>query len=265
MTNGGGSDAALWLEATSGTEGSFGLLFDRHSAELLRRASAGTREVPDAHDVLAMVFLEAWRQRSKARFADGSLLPWLRQLLDEVMSDRRRATRRWRRELAAQKGAGTAGGAPLEAIRAALLRHLRSEGERRRATVRRRVAMGLGAGLVLVASASIATAAIVGSHPPPDPDIVYCLASPHRGSDGQFTFAAASLHSSLPGAGDPISVCRDMWQRGALDPGADQLAATPTPRTPPVDLQVCTMDDGSPAVVPGRPGVCRTAGLAPAR
>lgn len=261
MTSGDGSDAALWLEATSGTERSFGLLFDRHRAAVLARARTGTAGDREAEDTVAMVFFEAWRARSDARFTGGSILPWLLDLCDGVLRDRGRATRRWRRELAGMPGLVDVHDPG--SMRAALVAHVSAESVRRRAARRRRFALWGGAGLLIVGAGAAATAAVVGSRPATAPDIVYCLASPDRGADGQFRYAAASLESSLSGTGDPIAVCRDLWRRGALDPGADQLAATPAPHAAPADLQLCVMDDGSPAVVPGRPGVCRTAGLAP--
>lgn len=262
--NAEGGDAALWLEATSGTERSFGLLFDRHLAAVRSRARAGSTTDREADDVVAMVFLEAWRGRSNARLDGGSLLPWLLSLCDDVLRDRRRAARRWRRELAALSELGENRREP-EATRETLLASVRAESTRRRALLRRRVAIWGGIGLLVVGAGATAAAVIVESRPVTASDLVYCLASPDRGADGQFRLAAASLESSLPDSGDPIATCRRMWQDGALDPGTDQLAATPAPHPVPADLQLCVMDDGSPAVVPGRPGVCQAAGLASAR
>jgi DNA-directed RNA polymerase specialized sigma24 family protein len=264
VTNGEGSDAALWLEATSGTERSFGLLYDRHRDAVRSRARTRTSSARDADDVVALVFFEAWRERSHARIAEGWLLPWLLDLCDDVLRDRRRTARRWRRELAALSAAGPERHEP-DATRAALLGHVRGESARRRAVLRRRFAVWGGVGLLLVGAGATAAAVIVGSRPVTASDLVYCLASPDRGADGQFRMAAASLESSLPDSGDPIAICRRMWLHGALDPGTDQLAATPAPHPVPADLQLCVMDDGNPAVLPGRPGVCQVAGLATAR
>jgi hypothetical protein len=155
-----------------------------------------------------------------------------------------------------------------DAIRETLLDHVRTEASRRRHTLRRRFAIWGGIGVLVIGGAATAATAIVQSQRVTNSDIVYCFASPHRGADGQFTYAAATMHNSATNQGsvaDPISTCQDMWRRGALDKNADQLAPTQAPHAVPAKLQVCVMDDGSPAVVPGRPGVCQSAGLAPKR
>lgn len=94
-------DAALWLEATAGTERSFGVIFDRYRARVFRKAYSRLKDVPDAEDVVAMVFLEAWRKRDTVRIVDGSVLPWLLSVTSNVLLNHDRSTRRWRRLLAA--------------------------------------------------------------------------------------------------------------------------------------------------------------------
>ena len=268
------ADAALWLEAGTGTAGSFGVLFDRYRTRVFDEAYARLASVDDAEDVVAVVFLEAWRDRARVRFVDGSLLPWLLGITSRVLRHRDRSTRRWRRLLAALPAPeqhADDGGARRErtdAIRDALLDHVRTARERRRRTLRRRVAVWGGVGLIVVGGTATAAAAIVQAQRVTNADIVYCLASPHRGADGEFRYAAATLYRGSGDAvtmSDPVSVCRDMWRRGALDSTTDQLAVDPGTHAVPARLQVCVMDDGSPAVVPGRPGVCQTAGLAPKR
>lgn len=155
-----------------------------------------------------------------------------------------------------------------DAIRETLLTQVRTESSRRRTTLRRRFALWGGIGVLMIGGVATAATAIVQSQRVTNSDIVYCLASPHRGADGQFDYAAATMHDGATGAGavsDPITVCQDMWRRGALDKHTDQLVATPAPHPVPSHLQVCVLDDGSPAVVPGRPGICQAAGLAPKR
>lgn len=95
------TDAALWLEATSGTEASFGVVYDRYRARIFRRAYAQVRDVSDAEDIVAVVFLEAWRRRKDVRFVDGSLLPWLLVVTTNVTLNTQRAARRHKRLLAA--------------------------------------------------------------------------------------------------------------------------------------------------------------------
>lgn len=155
-----------------------------------------------------------------------------------------------------------------DAIRDTLLDHARTERSRRRLTLRRRLAIWGGIGVLVIGGAATAATAIVQAQRVTNSDIVYCLASAHRGGDGQFRYAAATLHNEATDSGavaDPIGVCQDMWRRGALDENTDQLAATPGVHAVPAHLQVCVMDDGSPAVVPGRAGICQAAGLAPQR
>ena len=93
------SDAALWLEAVSGTESSFGVVYDRYRRLVFRKAYARVRDVHDAEDVVAMVFLEAWRKRSDVRFVDGSLRAWLLVVTVNVTLNRERTNRRHRRLL----------------------------------------------------------------------------------------------------------------------------------------------------------------------
>lgn len=95
------ADAALWLEATTGTERSFAVLFDRYRTRVFRKAYAQLKSVHDSEDVVAVVFLEAWRSRAKVRIVDGSILPWLLSVTSYVLMNQSRSTRRWRRLLIA--------------------------------------------------------------------------------------------------------------------------------------------------------------------
>lgn len=95
------SDCALWLEASSGTERSFAILFDRYRKRIFRKAYAHVRHVADAEDVVALVFLEAWRSRAKVRIVDGSVLPWLLTVTTFVLMNQARTARRHSRLLAA--------------------------------------------------------------------------------------------------------------------------------------------------------------------
>jgi hypothetical protein len=141
---------------------------------------------------------------------------------------------------------------------------VRTEPARRRRTLLRRVAVGGALAVIAIGGAVAASIVVMQSQRIADPDIAYCLASPHRDADGRFAYAAVSLHESSGGGTttvDPIAACEDMWRRGALDEAADQLAPTPAPHAVPASLQLCVMDDGSPAVVPGDRSACQAAGL----
>ncbi|WP_349865483.1 hypothetical protein [Leifsonia sp. WHRI 6310E] len=155
-----------------------------------------------------------------------------------------------------------------DAIRETLMDQVRTENDRRRHTLRRRFTLWGGIGLLVIGGVATAATAIVQAQRVTNSDIVYCFATAQRGADGQFDYAAATLHDPASNQGSvskPIAVCQDMWHRGALDKNTDQLEPTPSPHAIPAHLQVCVMDDGSPAVVPGRPGICQAIGLAPER
>jgi RNA polymerase sigma factor (sigma-70 family) len=94
------SDSALWLEAVAGTQSSFGVIFDRYRRLVFRRAYARVLNVADAEDIVAVVFLEAWRKRDSVRFVDGSLRAWLLVVTVNVTMNRERTNRRYRRLLA---------------------------------------------------------------------------------------------------------------------------------------------------------------------
>nr|WP_246311722.1 RNA polymerase sigma factor [Leifsonia naganoensis] len=89
------------MEASTGTERSFAILFDRYRTRVFRKAYAQVRNVADAEDVVALVFLEAWRNRAKVRIVDGSLLPWLLTVTNYVLLNQNRTARRYSRLLAA--------------------------------------------------------------------------------------------------------------------------------------------------------------------
>lgn len=94
------SDSALWLEAVSGSTQSFGAIFDRYRRLVFRKAYERVRTVADSEDIVAIVFMEAWRKRENVRFVDGSLRPWLLAVTVNVTLNRERANRRYRRLIA---------------------------------------------------------------------------------------------------------------------------------------------------------------------
>lgn len=94
------TDAALWLEAVSGTERAFVVIFDRYRARIFRSAYRRVLDVSQAEEAVAIVFLEAWRLRRRVRIVDGSLLPWLLAVTARVTSNLSRSQRRYNRMLA---------------------------------------------------------------------------------------------------------------------------------------------------------------------
>ncbi|MFS0893300.1 RNA polymerase sigma factor [Microbacterium sp. 179-I 3D3 NHS] len=70
-------DADVWEAARAGDADAFAAVFDRHVDRVHRHAGRFTRSREDAEDVTAMVFLEAWRLRSRVRVVNGSVIGWL--------------------------------------------------------------------------------------------------------------------------------------------------------------------------------------------
>ena len=89
------SDAALLLSASSGTERAFVVIFDRYRSRIFSAAYRRTNRVSDAEEVVAIVFLEAWRLRKRVRIVDGSVLPWLLAVTANVTSNLSRSQRRY--------------------------------------------------------------------------------------------------------------------------------------------------------------------------
>lgn len=90
------SDEADWAEACSGNGEAFGRIFDRHRARMYRHSYHLVPRGPDADDVVAIAFMEAWRRRSSARFVDGSMLPWLLIIVTNSARNVSRGARRYR-------------------------------------------------------------------------------------------------------------------------------------------------------------------------
>lgn len=87
-------DSELWARAAAGDGESFGIIFDRHRARVLRHSLRLVPTTADADDVVAITFMEAWRHRRRIRFVDGSVLPWLLVTATNVSSNMRRSARR---------------------------------------------------------------------------------------------------------------------------------------------------------------------------
>ncbi|MFS2076169.1 RNA polymerase sigma factor, partial [Curtobacterium sp. CT11-133] len=70
-------DSGDWAMALEGDGEAFGRVFDRHRHRVQRHCMRLVPVDTDAADSVAIVFLEAWRNRARVRLVDGSLLPWL--------------------------------------------------------------------------------------------------------------------------------------------------------------------------------------------
>lgn len=82
-----------------GDADAFGALFDLHHDRVFRQAMRLTASLHDAEDVVAVVFLEAWRRRDAMRVVDGSVVAWLLVTTNFVFRNYARASRRYREGL----------------------------------------------------------------------------------------------------------------------------------------------------------------------
>jgi hypothetical protein len=93
----------------------------------------------------------------------------------------------------------------------------------------------------------------------------YTVAST-AGGDHYTTIAAAGVPGSRGRVDHALSVCGDLWREGFLTAGAPGIIrptnTTFSHRVP--ALVVCTMSDGTAAVLPGPAGTCAKLGLAAA-
>ncbi len=89
-------DVFDWKDALSGDGEAFGRVYDRHRDRVFRHSLSLVPNVADAQDVLAVVFLEAWRKREQVRFVDGSVLPWLLVTATNTTRNLNRSHRRHR-------------------------------------------------------------------------------------------------------------------------------------------------------------------------
>lgn len=97
MTN--ETDTDDWAKALSGDGEAFGRVFDRHRHRVLRHCMRLVPADADVDDSLAIVFLETWRNRTKVRLVDGSMLPWLLVTATNVARNQSRSARRYRAAL----------------------------------------------------------------------------------------------------------------------------------------------------------------------
>jgi RNA polymerase sigma factor (sigma-70 family) len=92
----GSDEPGLWERAKRGDSAAFAEVYDRHRDRVFGQALRWTRSGHDAEDILALVFLEAWRRRATVRMVDDSLLPWLLVTANHVAQNADRAARRHR-------------------------------------------------------------------------------------------------------------------------------------------------------------------------
>jgi len=93
-------DQELWEAAVTGEADAFGELFERHHGLIYNFCFRRTGSWSTAEDLMAVVFLEAWRTRRVMQLHDGSLLPWLYAIATNVTRHQHRSTGRHQAALA---------------------------------------------------------------------------------------------------------------------------------------------------------------------
>ncbi|GAC1379075.1 MAG: sigma-70 family RNA polymerase sigma factor [Marmoricola sp.] len=88
------TDEALWAAVRSGDDEAFTTVFRRHCDAVHTQCARRTGSYDAADDLLSAVFLQAWRCRSRVRFVDGSLRPWLLVVASNVAATHNRGIRR---------------------------------------------------------------------------------------------------------------------------------------------------------------------------
>lgn len=90
------AEQLLVERAAGGDHEAFAALFDRYARDVFRHAVRQLESIDDAEDVLAMVFLHAWRRRRDVRVVNGSARAWLLMTTNNLCRNHRRARRRYR-------------------------------------------------------------------------------------------------------------------------------------------------------------------------
>lgn len=93
-------DSGLWSRVQAGQGEALGLLFDRHSQRIYRRALGLLGNPEDAQDAVAIVFLELCRNQHRLHLTNGSIAPWLLGTTTNVCRNLARSARRYRSALA---------------------------------------------------------------------------------------------------------------------------------------------------------------------
>ncbi|MFB9747192.1 RNA polymerase sigma factor [Leifsonia shinshuensis] len=95
------TDAELRSRVRAGDGAAFGVVYDRHVHRVFGLCRRAADSVDAADDLTALVFLEAWRNRSRVRIVNGSIIGWLLVTAGYVARNHARAERRYRRYLTA--------------------------------------------------------------------------------------------------------------------------------------------------------------------
>jgi RNA polymerase sigma factor (sigma-70 family) len=91
------TDGELWLRVMDGDGSAFASLFLRHRDRVFVHCLRLVKTSFEAEDATAMVFLEAWRCRSRIRLVNDSMLGWLLITATNVARNKVRSTLRYER------------------------------------------------------------------------------------------------------------------------------------------------------------------------
>jgi RNA polymerase sigma-70 factor (ECF subfamily) len=94
------ADLELLDQASRGDGHAFAQLYDMHRDRVFRHVFRLSPSVEDAEDIVGIVFVIAWRKRSRIRVVDDSILPWLLTTASNVARNEARSRRRFRSFLA---------------------------------------------------------------------------------------------------------------------------------------------------------------------
>ena len=124
------SDESLLQASASGDQRAFSELYERHARAIYNYLFRRLADWPEAEDLTAVVFLEAFRKRSEVVVVEGKLLPWLYGIATNVLRNRRRALWRHRQLLAQLASQPAADVTPDVAARSEAAAQMRSVLER---------------------------------------------------------------------------------------------------------------------------------------
>lgn len=93
------TDEQLWRRAVTGDAGAFGLLYERHDRAVTAFCLWKTGDPTAADDLKQLVFLHAWRVRSRTPLTTPSARPLLLGIASNLARNQWRAKRRYRAAL----------------------------------------------------------------------------------------------------------------------------------------------------------------------
>lgn len=118
-----------------------------------------------------------------------------------------------------------------EAIRRLLADRVRSEPALRRRTLKVRVLVWGGIGLLAAGATATGASVLLDAARVNDKTIVHCLSSTTRGANGEYDGSSATIAEEFgPGrVDDAIALCTQMWEQGVLGSNVDPTAPARDP------------------------------------